>query len=245
MLWVQKETSGISAVTTPTASTISSFLLSSQLKSPVIMYYSLFVTCLASLAWALPQTANTYHPGDIFKRQVNMWPDHVCCEGDCKTELVGNGDPHTDYLHKQVTSPHSCGGGSTDADTCGVSELTSYTIGWSVGGALNTPFLSFDGSVQQSVTTGDTYSCNAGPGETVCVWVNIEHTAYTVQKAVTGDFCDKQPNGPYVIKAPNGHVGYYCVHGSACRNDGDEYWCMTNDGVRQPHLLVHVHSLLT
>lgn len=176
----------------------------------------------------LPPTSKLPKTRDLFSRQFTQ----TCCQGDCNTALVGDGDPHTDYLHKQVTNTMNCGQGGSG---CSVSELTSYTIGWiaNVGGSI--PYISGGFSVTESQTTGDTYTCNADPGESVCVWVDMPHQSYTVEKDIKylTDVCDDQPDGPYVVTSPEdkNNFNYYCVYGGACRNNGDEYWCKTNDGV--------------
>ena len=195
------------------------------------------IAAIASTAFGLPQSsylaernggiAITKAPraGDLFER-------YVCCDGHCVYKLVGDGDPHTDYLHKQVSDPLSCGQGGSSSDGCSVSYLKSYTIGWSVNVGGTVSWLSGGFSVQESVTTGNSYTCNAASGETVCVWANIPHIAYTVEKGVDDvDICDNQPDGPLVMESPTGDVGYYCVYGDACQVNGFQYWCYTNDGV--------------
>lgn len=81
--------------------------------------------------------------------------------------------------------------------------------------------------VQEKWTTGTDYNCEAEAGETVCVWYNVAHTAYTVSNKVT-DGCNgiSQNGDPFILYSPNqNNVGgsEYCVIGP-CRNKGDSYW---------------------
>lgn len=181
------------------------------------------VVAVAPAALALPQSSS---PGDVFKRQINPVPGGICCDGNCETELVGDGNPHVDWLHKQVSAQNDC----NNAPTCSSGTMTSHTVGWQVDVGGNIPWASLGFSVMESVTTGSTEACHGRTGETVCQWVKIPHDAYTVQKKLDGyrDICDDQPDGPYVIKSPQEIKGeqYYCVFGDACRNDGDQYWCL-------------------
>ena len=192
---------------------------------------------LAGLAMAMPK-APVVEKEMLAERGVSKNPlardmfskRWVCCDGHCVYKLVGNGDPHTDYFHKQVSDKHNCGAGG-EGDTCSVSYLTSYTIGYSINVGGSVGWFSGGFSVQESVTTGNTYTCNAAADETVCVWVNIPHTAYTVEKGVDDvDYCDNQPDGPLVMESPTGEMDYYCVRGDACRNNGEGYWCYGTDG---------------
>lgn len=171
-----------------------------------------------------------YPSGDLQTTDPALGPrqifgyNYICCMGDCKYELVGNGDPHQNYFHKQVTENINCG----SAASCSVSKLTSYTISYSVnaGGAVG--FITGGFAVSESWTSGESYSCTGTPGEDLCVWVNIAHTAYTVKlPSDASTACTNQPYGPLVMESPNTDNeggGYYCVTGSACRGLGQGYW---------------------
>jgi hypothetical protein len=85
----------------------------------------------------------------------------------------------------------------------------------------------FDVSV--SWTTGNNYGCDAGKGNTVCVWYNTAHTAYTVENGMLNDCTGFQSTGGSLIMfSPNSNnagCGYYCVSGAQyCRNQGAAYW---------------------
>ncbi|KAF5689054.1 hypothetical protein FDENT_4556 [Fusarium denticulatum] len=116
-------------------------------------------------------------------------------------------------------SAASCSVGQTDS--------TSYTIGWTAG--ISSPggrWISGDFSVSESWTTGNSYTCNAGKRETVCIWYNIAHTAYTVQEWTKNTCTDGHGGTPYVMYSPNENNkggGYYCVIGT-CRSKGEGYW---------------------
>jgi hypothetical protein len=77
----------------------------------------------------------------------------------CNTDtyLVGDGDPHQNYWHVQVTSPLDCGDGG---DGCNVSKLTQQTIGFTVSAGVSAgPWVSAGFSVEQSVSTGEQHTC--------------------------------------------------------------------------------------
>jgi hypothetical protein len=83
--------------------------------------------------------------------------------------------------------------------------------------------------VAESWKTGNMYLCNGGPHETICVWYNAAHTAYTVRDTMWNRCTGYAPDnhGPdYVMFSPNiDNKGshYYCVVGT-CRSQGENYW---------------------
>jgi hypothetical protein len=154
--------------------------------------------------------------------QSGVDPPGTCFKN---VEIDGNGSPSDRHLHKQVSQPLQCSPGAT----CSVSELTSYTIGWTADVGAS-QWISAGFSVTESWTSGDTYSCTGNPGDTVCVWLDMDHTVYSVHDFYEGTLpgCGSGGTGdPYRITSPNtDNAGgqYYCVNGDACRNDGDQYW---------------------
>ncbi|KPM44436.1 hypothetical protein AK830_g2087 [Neonectria ditissima] len=165
-------------------------------------------------------------PQGSVKREANPIVDPPDCNIQEGTFLVGDGNPHQNYFHKQLSEVVSCG--NSVSCTVGQSESTSYTIGWS---ASLTPFSWISGtfSVSETWTTGSTYSCTGAPGEDICVWYNTAHTAYTVQNK-DRNLCDGSTwydsGDPFVLFSPNSANrggGYYCVIGT-CRAQGDGYW---------------------
>ncbi|KAK7415579.1 hypothetical protein QQZ08_012295 [Neonectria magnoliae] len=119
--------------------------------------------------------------------------------------------------------------GSSPPCAAGCEQSESYTIGFSVSGDI-TSWLSGGFDPQKFWETGNSYTCYGAVGDTVCVWYNMAHTAYTVRSIVT----QQQPcsnsvetvSDPVVIKSPNSNNrggGYYCAIGT-CRAEGDAYW---------------------
>ncbi|KAF9761351.1 hypothetical protein IL306_003848 [Fusarium sp. DS 682] len=150
---------------------------------------------------------------------------YQCSSWVTNTRLVGNGDPHQNYFHKQLSENINCG----NAQSCSVgkTDSESFTIGFTVsaGGPAAT-WISGGFGVSESWTTGNSYTCNGGPGETICIWYNIAHTAYTVQDVTTNPCTGSKESSPYVMFSPNENNsggGYYCVVGT-CRSKGEGYW---------------------
>ncbi|RGP72908.1 hypothetical protein FLONG3_6546 [Fusarium longipes] len=159
------------------------------------------------------------------KREANS--ENAFCTVAQATILVGDGNPHQNYYYKQLSEVISCG----NAQSCSVgnTQSRSYTIGWS---ASLSAFGWTSGGFEVSETweTGNTYTCNGGPGENICVWYTTAHTAYTVTNrerdtCVLGSRWQNVGN-PFVMFSPNQANrggGYYCVVGT-CRSQGDGYW---------------------
>lgn len=119
----------------------------------------------------------------------------------------------------------ACGAASTC--TVGHSNIEAYSYGWS---ASVTPFEWITGgfSVSKTISNGNDYTCGGEAGETICVWYNVAHTAYTAQNGAyspnTGSFSPK--GDPLIIFSPNTNNkggGFYCVVGT-CRSLGEGYW---------------------
>ncbi|RBR26133.1 uncharacterized protein FIESC28_01161 [Fusarium coffeatum] len=170
---------------------------------------------------------NSKNSKSFAKREPSPINDPPPCSVLTMTSLVGDGDPHQNYFHKQLSEVVSCG--SAPSCSVGNTQSVSYTIGWT---ASLTPVSWISGgfSVSESWSTGNTYSCTGSTGEDVCVWYNTAHTAYTVQNmqrdscAVGGGW--DADGDPFVMFSPNANNrggGYYCVIGT-CRAQGDNYW---------------------
>lgn len=195
------------------------------------MRFATALTTLLPLALAAP--------GSLDQRQT------PCAFPEYKTELVGDGDPHQNYYHVQLSVsvyqhvqrrkakkkltqvPHVCNG----AEECSIGHEVSqsYTVAWS-GGVSGFDFFSGGFEVSESYTTGNTYTCTAKTGQTVCIWYIVAHTAYTVDSwteypgCPTGQPIEKERA---VIKAPNkNNAGgnYDCRIDDECRTQGDNYW---------------------
>lgn len=112
--------------------------------------------------------------------------------------------------------------------TVGYSETKGITITWSVDSDFTSEgWISAGFAVAKSWNTGTDYHCTGGTGDTVCVWYNVAHTAYTVRNAFK-DLCTYKQSfsQPYIISSPNSENddgGRYCVVG-ACRHKNANYW---------------------
>jgi hypothetical protein len=165
----------------------------------------------SSPALALPAPEANVDVGDP--------PPNHC--GKSITLLDGDGDPHQNYYHMQVTNNLACGDG-----TCSMSKINTHTVGYSVNGGIS-QWISGGFSVEESFTTGESELCSGEAGETLCIWVSIAHTAYTAYDRDSTPGPDCLERGPSrVIKSPNADmVGskYYCVR-NACRAETQGYW---------------------
>ncbi|KAF2758964.1 hypothetical protein EJ05DRAFT_499390 [Pseudovirgaria hyperparasitica] len=186
------------------------------------------ITFLTALAAFFSATSAVAVPAaDISEAAKNTLEDRqygACSQWSSSTQLVGNGDPHQNYLHKQLSQTITCD--QENGCSTGQTETRSYTIGFSITGSP-AEWISGGFDVSTSWTTGNSYTCNGGPGDTVCVFQKIAHTAYTVQNGAYNSCTGFSPSGgTSIIKSPNNNNsggGYYCVVGT-CRNQGDEYW---------------------
>ncbi|KAJ5601795.1 hypothetical protein N7510_011329 [Penicillium lagena] len=117
------------------------------------------------------------------------------------------------------------GCGAAPSCTVGETESVSYTIGFSATATVD-EWLTGGFDVSVSWTTGNTYSCTGASGDTVCVWYNTAHTAYTVENVEYYCGGPEPPGPPFVLFSPNSDNvggGYYCVVGT-CRSQGSQYW---------------------
>ncbi|KAF5249676.1 hypothetical protein FANTH_4984 [Fusarium anthophilum] len=161
---------------------------------------------------------------EMHSRGAELEKRQTACAGwFTRTVLVGDGDPHQNYFHKQLSENINCA--SAASCSVGQSDSTSFTIGWTANSA-GPSWISGGFSVSESWTTGNSYTCNAGKGETVCIWYNIAHTAYTVQEWTKNTCTEGSGGTPFVMFSPNENNkggGYYCVIGT-CRSKGEGYW---------------------
>ncbi|KAH7122131.1 hypothetical protein B0J13DRAFT_648348 [Dactylonectria estremocensis] len=159
---------------------------------------------------------------DVDKRLVNE-----ICSSIGTTVLVGDGNPHQNYLHKQISETINCGGAATC--NAGYTETQSFAIGFSYTLKLE-DWAQFGFSVTQSWTTGNMYNCGGTTGEDVCIWYNTAHTAITVRNEnyITAGCGIAQAlySEDIILKSPNEQNrggGYYCFV-DPCRAKGDGYW---------------------
>ncbi|KAK0738138.1 hypothetical protein B0T18DRAFT_394482 [Schizothecium vesticola] len=163
------------------------------------MRFIIALTILLPLALAAP--------GSLDQRQT------PCAFPEYKTELVSDSDPHQNFYHIQLSENNDCG----EATECSVGHEVSksYTVGW-FGGVSGFNFFSGGFEVQESYTTGKTYTCTGKTGE--IVWIEYPGCP-------TGQPIEKKWA---VIKAPNkDNAGgnYDCRIGPEnCRTQSDNYW---------------------
>ncbi|WEW61260.1 hypothetical protein PRK78_006750 [Emydomyces testavorans] len=164
----------------------------------------------------VPSVYSLPAPGD---KAVRLIEESRC--GPTKTERYGDGDPHQNYYHMQVSDVLDCTNGQ-----CGVTRSHEFSIGYSVSVNVG-DWISGGFGVEKTYTEAKEYQCQGQPGESVCVWVSLAHTAYTVSDVQRGLGTDCERVGPLsVMRSPNsGFKGshYYCVRNN-CRNEGDGYW---------------------
>ena len=111
---------------------------------------------------------------------------------------------------------------------CSIShgEYRSYTVGFS---ASVTPWgwtsAGFD--VSMSVETGNSWTCEGGPGSWFAVWKSQAQTAYTVTNYRQDPCIGNTESAPFVMWSPNSNdrgAYYYCVQGrDYVRNVGDSW----------------------
>ncbi|KIM99297.1 hypothetical protein OIDMADRAFT_166920 [Oidiodendron maius Zn] len=138
------------------------------------------------------------------------------------TATVGNGNPHQNYYNTQLSENINC---NCAVCSVGDEESESITVGWSASATVD-EWIDGGFDVQVSWTTGKQYTCQANPGDTVCIWYLTAHTAYTVQNYNYNQCTGAQPSGTAIIFSPNkNNAGgyYYCVINS-CANEGYHYW---------------------
>ncbi|GAA90425.1 hypothetical protein AKAW_08539 [Aspergillus luchuensis IFO 4308] len=161
----------------------------------------------------------------VYTSNLEQRQTGTCSQWSPATRKVGDGDPHQNYWRKQLSENLDCG--SADHCTVGASQSKSYTIGWTAT-ADASQWISGGFAVQASWTTGLDYQCTASSHQTVCIWYNTAHTAYTVQNGLYNVCTGFNPNNGagFVMFSPNQNNkggGYYCVIGT-CRSQGQNYW---------------------
>ena len=126
------------------------------------------------------------------------------------TNLVGDGNPHQNWIYKQVSETTDCTGNPssstsiTDTQTVDYSLSANVAIGWFTGGF----------AVSESFSTGSTnsFGCATEDGGSqdgsLCVFERIQTTAYTAQtrscsnSTCSGNDCTDWSE-PVIITAPN------------------------------------------
>ena len=161
---------------TPRAS-VSHSLLNSPPPYLIIKMYKLYTVTSLLLAMATTVTcspiAGTDLSGDVTlldKRQGSSGCPMITVVSTTD-HSPGNGDPHQNYYHRQISNTVTCGSGdcSVTSESAPVSRFTnSATFEYWISGGF---------AVEQSLPGGDTFTCSASAGDTVCVWQNVAYTA--------------------------------------------------------------------
>ncbi|EQB57401.1 hypothetical protein CGLO_02476 [Colletotrichum gloeosporioides Cg-14] len=167
-----------------------------------------------------PVSDDNTHDFHVSKRQG--------CYPQKWTELVGDGNPHQNYYHQQVTENNEC---REAVCNTGTENAKSVSVGFSVEtGASITEWISGGFSVSISWSAAVSQGCEKeGENITICQWHKMAHTAYTVRAGSTNT-CSyiKSLSDPFVLFSPNtNNAGgnYYCVVGAhLCRSMGSAYW---------------------
>ncbi|KAF4556474.1 Hypothetical protein D9617_1g083520 [Elsinoe fawcettii] len=139
-------------------------------------------------------------------------------------ERVGDGDPHQNFYHIQLTRDLTCE--PTLSCNIGRTEAEGMSVGFSFNIAPDAALGWIDGgfSVEKSWEVGETQTCDGGPGDNVCLWQRVQHTAYTVRDKYTSPCGTVGYGKPYVIRSPNKEQrGSYCVR-NHCQVKGYGYW---------------------
>ncbi|KAK4451073.1 hypothetical protein QBC34DRAFT_437048 [Podospora aff. communis PSN243] len=169
-------------------------------------------------------------PETLTATPTTLVPRQRVCEiVSLSTERVGNGNPHQNPKHIQLSIPFNCTTPGGDGRPCVLehSQQTSYSIGWeaSISGA---GWITGGFSVQKEVSTGTTAGCTGIKGDYFAVWKKVGQTAYTVRQKRTPNCGLPVTYGPnYIIWSPNSgeaNSNFYCVYGfNYVRNKGDRW----------------------
>jgi hypothetical protein len=130
-----------------------------------------------------------------------------------QTQLNGNGNPHQNFVYKQVSGTTDCTNNPSGSATVTQSE----TVGWSVSISGAADFITGGFQVSASTTTGfsNSFGCATNGGTqsgSLCVFERIQLTAYTVnsrtciENSCTGATCGGWGEN-VVIYAPNSNQG--------------------------------------
>ncbi|KAF5627289.1 uncharacterized protein FTJAE_9374 [Fusarium tjaetaba] len=132
----------------------------------------------------------------------------------------GAGWPHQRYLYQQISDVVHCGRNHT----CCVSSDRSQTATWSaqflqaMGTNINVANvihvcnqITLGWSIAMAWTEGNSYTCHGNPGDQVCIWYRVAHTAFVI----------REPVAPH-----NGNEGggVICKYNDECRSMGERFW---------------------
>ncbi|KAK0756239.1 hypothetical protein N5P37_011154, partial [Trichoderma harzianum] len=157
---------------------------------------------------------------ELSKRQTPS----PCTQWSPFTEKDGDGSP-TQRCNLSNSENIFCG--AANECSAGREDSTSYTIGFSVAGAL-TRWASVGFAVEQSRSTGNTYTCTGQRNERVCVRYMMAHTNYNVFNSLRNGCGSISRGNRARITSPNANNkggGYLCGIGAAqCNYKNYRWW---------------------
>ncbi|THC95321.1 hypothetical protein EYZ11_005181 [Aspergillus tanneri] len=128
---------------------------------------------LLGVSIALPTQPASANNKTLEERQI--FPDYICCDGGCLYEIIGDGDPHTDYLHRQLTQIINCKGGP-GADGCSGSYNEGNSFAYTVTGGAAVSFFNGGFSVSETWSESETYTCmGKEDADAVCIWYDMAY----------------------------------------------------------------------
>ncbi|KAL6693451.1 hypothetical protein J3F84DRAFT_396359 [Trichoderma pleuroticola] len=145
-----------------------------------------------------------------------------------KLQSNPDGSPTQSMQFIQLSENIFCGAASECS--AGREDATSYTIGFSVAGAL-TRWASVGFAVEQSRSTGNTYSCTGQRNERVCIRYMMAYTIYNVFNSMRNRCRSISRGNRARITSPNANNkrgGYICGVGTAQCNYKNYRWWITN-----------------
>ncbi|KAL6789609.1 hypothetical protein J3E68DRAFT_438894 [Trichoderma sp. SZMC 28012] len=158
---------------------------------------------------------------ELSKRQTPS----PCTQWSPFTEKDGDGSPSQSMQFIQLSENIFCGAASECS--AGREDSTSYTIGFSVAGAL-TRWASVGFAVEQSRSTGNTYTCTGQRNEQVCVRYMMAHTNYNVFNSLRNGCGSISRGNRARITSPNANNkrgSYLCGIGAAqCKYKNYRWW---------------------
>lgn len=126
-------------------------------------------------------------------------------------QLIGDGNPHQNFVFKQVSGTTDCTGNPSGS----ASITDSQSVTWTVSVGFTSDFITGGFSVSESVSTGSTnaFGCTTGSGTIqgdLCVFERIQTTAYTVNLHTCTTSCGGTScgdTGSWVMTSPNSNQG--------------------------------------
>ena len=169
-------------------------------------------TSLATLLLALTAAASPIGD-DVVMSSRDAPNKKIPCVTTSSRKTVGKGDgnPHQNFVFKQVSGTTDCTDNPSGSASITNSQSVTYTE--SINAAVD--FITLGFSVAESTSTGYTnaFGCGLGNGATLsgdlCVFERIQVTAYTVNaqecfsSSCGASWCSSPSNEDVVIYAPN------------------------------------------